>query len=151
MVKQKSEYQLSPMKKHFDKLIVKLLAREPTPPPNVGRLHILTWLFKKTDFPCGACNRIDDVQFMVLSTGVYRSCKFDGFTEKVEPVNDNGQEAILLEDKICSSDTEAMEVIKRYHQERIYCDPDASLNLPEYRPPRKAGRIRKPIVEEPSE
>jgi hypothetical protein len=145
MVKRKTEYTLSPMKKHFAQVIWTQLVREPSPDPrNTGRIHAMTWMFTQEDFPCGGCGRKDTIQFMVLSTGVYRSCKYDGFTERIEPVNyENGQEAILLEDKIVSSNDEALGIIKRYHQEKTYLDPDAPLNLPDYKLPRKAGRSPK--------
>lgn len=146
----KSEIVLSPMHKHFNELIVQTLAREQMGgnPTAMGKVHIMTWLFKKSNFPCGACNLSDNVQFMVLPTGVYRSCEYDGFTEKIDPINyENGQEATLLEDKICATDEEAMEVILRYNQQSIYCDPDSSLNLPEYKLPKRPRRTKKVVPE----
>lgn len=149
-MKTKTGIELSPMHKHFNELTVQTLTREQMGgnPTVMGRVHAMTWLFKKDSFPCGACHLSDNVQFMVLPTGVYRSCKYDGFTEKIDPINyENGQEATLLEDVICATDEEAMEIVLRYNQQSIYCDPDSSLNLPEYKLPKRPRRTKKVVPE----
>lgn len=138
MPETKEEYPASPMHRHLKEVVWYQLAREPSPTGREdGKLHRLKWLFETKDFPCGACHRADNVKFMVLPTGVYRSCESEGFTEKIEPIDEGefGSEATLLEDTICTNE-EALAVIKMYHQERIFLDPDTRVFLPEYRLPR---------------
>ena len=77
---------------------------------------------------------------MVLPTGVFRSCGIEGWTEKIQPnpeeeVDMPHYEAILLEDIVCNNH-QANEVVKTYHQERLYFDPVHTL-FPLYRLPRK--------------
>lgn len=141
--KDKEEYPLSPMHKHFRELVVYQLSREPSQSAREdGRVHRMKWLFQQQDFPCGACHTTEKVKFMVLPTGVYRSCDKEGFTEKVEAIDygEMASEAILLEDYICITNAEAIAVIKRYRQEKIYLDEESRIHLPEYKLPRKAGR-----------
>jgi hypothetical protein len=87
--------------------------------------------------PCGACHSSKAVKFMVLPTGVYRSCSNEGFTEKVEPI-DEGEFphfAILLEDKI-PTNKEAMDVIHMYKQEKIFMDQETGgIWFPEHKQP----------------
>lgn len=142
----KDEYTISPMHRHLKQVVWYQLARERTGSEGgnqeTGPVHRMKWLFQQKDFPCGACHRSDKVKFMVLPTGVYRSCENEGFTEKIEPVDEGEMhsEAILLEDFICKTNAEAVEVIKRYHQEKIYLDEDTHVFLPQYKVPRYAGR-----------
>lgn len=136
------EYPISPMHKHLDSVVWYQLAREGSPTGREdGKVHRLKWLFESRDFPCGACHRNDGVKFMVLPTGVYRSCSNEGFTEKIEPIDtgEMGSEATLLEDIICDN-TQAIEVIKMYRQEKIFLDPETRVFLPEYKLPRQYGR-----------
>jgi hypothetical protein len=144
--KEKEEYPISPMHRHLKQVVWYQLARERPMTEGgsqeSGPVHRMKWLFQQKDFPCGACHRSDHVKFMVLPTGVYRSCEQEGFTEKIEPIDEGEMhsEAILLEDHLCTTNTEALEVIKRYKQEKIYLDPDCHVFLPAYKLPRFAGR-----------
>jgi hypothetical protein len=144
--KEKEEYPISPMHRHLKQVVWYQLAREPT--GNVmgnqetGPVHRMKWLFQSKDFPCGACHRSDHVKFMVLPTGVYRSCENEGFTEKVEPIDEGEMhsEAILLEDLVLKTNQEAIDVIRRYKQEKIYLNEDSHIFLPQYKMPKFAGR-----------
>lgn len=138
--KEKDEYPISPMHRHLKEVVWYQLTRQKISMENqeVGPVHRLKWLFLQKDFPCGACKKSDKVKFMVLPTGVYRSCEEEGMTEKIDPI-DVGEmqcEAILLEDHLCTTNKEAVDVIKRYHQERIYLDAESHIFLPEYKLPR---------------
>jgi len=64
-----------------------------------GQWIVEKWLFTRKDYRCGVCGRADDVVFMRLPTGVYLSCTWCGFTEKVEPRDPDTREekAFLLE------------------------------------------------------
>lgn len=140
--KEKSEYPPSPMHRHLKQVVWYQLTREGSATGREdGKVHRLKWLFDSEDFPCGACHRTDMVKFMVLPTGVYRSCENEGFTEKIEPIDTGelGAEATLLEDVICTNE-EAIDVIKRYKQEKIFLDPETRIFLPEYKLPRPYGR-----------
>jgi hypothetical protein len=142
----KEEYKISPMHRHLTQVVWYQLARDMSPSgrdDNSGTLHRLKWLFKPEDFPCGACDKIDTIKFMVLPTGVYRTCSWEGFTEKTDPVEIEGQrhmEAILLEDIICTNE-QAIDVVKRYKQEKIY-DPRTGVFFPPYRIPSHVGKIK---------
>jgi hypothetical protein len=76
------------MHQHLDQVVWYQLVREPSDKPNTGKLHRQKWLFRAQDMPCGACHSSKAVKFMVLPTGVYRSCSNEGFTEKVEPIDE---------------------------------------------------------------
>ena len=54
-----------------------------------GQPYYEKWVFRRVDFPCGMCNRSDDVVFMRTRplNVVVRSCTFCGFTEIVLPIN----------------------------------------------------------------
>jgi hypothetical protein len=138
----KDEYPLTPMHKHFKEVVCMQLSREPQPAGQQnGKIHRMKWLFQPIDFPCGSCNSSDHVKFMILPTGVYRSCEYCNITEKVEAVNyENGQEAILLEDLILTDNRQAVEVIKRYGQEKLYLNEETRVFLPEHHPPRHPNR-----------
>lgn len=72
------------------------------------------WVFSQEDFPCGMCGKTSDVKFMSLPLGVYRTCDFDGFTEKVEPINpDTGEHNAYLAETHNISINEAWEVLAR--------------------------------------
>lgn len=146
MTDKTEEYPISPMHRHLKQVVWYQLARESSGPQGnqeTGPVHRMKWLFQAKDFPCGACHRSDHVKFMVLPTGVYRSCEHEGFTEKVEPIDEGEMqsEAILLEDVVLQKNEDAYAVIKRYHQEKMYLDPDAHIFLPQYKVPRHAGRL----------
>jgi hypothetical protein len=142
--KEKEEYPISPMHRHLKQVVWYQLAREPNPSgrnDNTGTLHRMKWLFKAEDFPCGACNKSETIKFMVLPTGVYRTCEWEGFTEKTDPV-DVGEmhlEATLLEDIVCTNE-QAIEVVKRYKQEKIFAG-EHPVFFPEYKLPTHAGKI----------
>ena len=125
------------MHKHLKQVVWYQLAREASERPNTGKLHRMKWLFRAEDMPCGACRKSNGVSFMVLPTGVYRSCENEGFTEKVDPI-DEGEfphNAILLEDVI-PSNKEAMDVLKMYNQIKIYMDQETGgIFFPEYKLP----------------
>jgi|GEM_PF-6312861 hypothetical protein len=132
-----TKYPISPMHQHLDQVVWYQLVREPSDKPNTGKLHRQKWLFRAQDMPCGACHSSKAVKFMVLPTGVYRSCSNEGFTEKVEPI-DEGEFphfAILLEDKI-PTNKEAMDVIHMYKQEKIFMDQETGgIWFPEHKQP----------------
>lgn len=140
------EYKISPMHRHLKEVVWYQLAREPTGAAmgnqETGPVHRMKWLFQAKDFPCGACHRSDNVKFMVLPTGVFRSCSNEGFTEKVEPIDEGEMhsEAILLEDVVLKTNAEAIEVIKRYKQEKIFLNEDSHIFLPQYKIPKFVGR-----------
>jgi hypothetical protein len=141
--KEKDEYPLSPMHKHFKEVVWVQLVREHSQSGGEdGPIHRMKWLFQQQDFPCDACHSSEKVKFMVLPTGVYRSCDNEGFTEKVEAIDygERGYEAILLENYVCVTNEEAIAVIRRYKQEKIYLDEESRIRLPEYKLPRKTGR-----------
>src|SRR5208337_3542258 len=131
--KKTEEYPISPMHRHLKQVVWMQLMRETSPYSlSDGKVHRMKWLFKPEDFPCGACGRFDLVDFMVLPTGVYRSCKVEGMTEKVDPIDEGEKhyEAVLLEDTILTDNQDAIDVIKRYKQERIFLDEDSKVELP---------------------
>jgi hypothetical protein len=140
----KDEYPISPMHRHLKEVVWYQLAREQSGEMSreSGKVHRLKWLFQQKDFPCGACRSIEKVKFMVLPTGVYRSCENEGMTEKIDPI-DEGElhsEAILLEDVVLTDNADAVAVIKRYHQEKIFLDEDSHISLPPYKLPKSAGK-----------
>lgn len=131
------------MHRHLKEVVWYQLAREQTPTGHEdGKLHRMKWLFLQKDFPCGACHRTDMVEFMVLPTGVYRSCRNEGFTEKIDPIDEGEMrsEAILLEDVILDKNEDAISVVKRYKQERIYLNEDTRVFFPPYKLPLHGGR-----------
>ena len=142
------EYKISPMHKHFKEVVWYQLAREQTGEGrrDSGKLHRLKWLFRQEDYPCGACRKTETVKFMVLPTGVYCSCEYEGMTERIDPIDEGElhREAVLLEDVILpdtrDGNREAVEVVKRYHQERMYLDEDSKIDFPAYKLPRTAGK-----------
>jgi hypothetical protein len=139
----KDEYPISPMHRHLKEVVWYQLVREQTSEGREsGKVHRMKWLFQQKDFPCGACKGIDKTKFMVLPTGVYRSCETEGFTEKIEAIDEGEMhsEAILLEDVVLTDNADAVAVIKRYHQEKIFLDEESHINLPPYKLPKSVGR-----------
>jgi hypothetical protein len=144
----KEKYPITPMHKHFKEVVWYQLAREPPTggrDDNSGVLHRMKWLFKAEDFPCGACSSSNKIKFMVLPTGVYRTCEEEGFTEKTDPVSIGPtlMEAVLLEDLICTNQ-QAIDVVKMYHQERIYVGDreNPPIFFPRYTVPTHAGKVK---------
>ena len=137
------------MHKHLKEVVWYQLMREPSATGRQdGRLHRMKWLFRAQDLPCGACHRIDKVKFMVLPTGVYRSCENEGFTEKIEPIDisEMRQEAILLEDIVCTNQ-QALDVVKMYKQEKLYLDPDTGgVFFPEYKLPSRGVQKEEDVI-----
>ena len=140
MTENNEKYPISPMHKQLTEAVWYELEREGSVSGREdGTLHRLKWLFRQKDFPCRNCGGTDSVSFMVLPTGVFRSCSIEGWTEKVQPnpeeeIDMTHYEAVLLEDIICNN-KQANDVVKRYHQERLYLDPVHTL-FPMYRLPR---------------
>ena len=96
--KRKKRYKVSPMGVNVKKCVEQIIIVR-------GRQVIYEkWLFQSQDFPCPVCGRPDDVRFMRHMLGVYRSCKFCNFSEKVEPRNIRGvAKAYQLESKVISA------------------------------------------------
>ena len=147
VIEKKSLKDASPMHRHLQEVIWYQLMQERTEAGiENGKVHRMKWLFTAKDFPCGnpACNRTETITFMVLPTGVYRSCSFEGFTEKIEPIDEGERhnEAQLLEDIVLGTDDNdmAVAVIKRYKQERIYLDQDSHISLPPYKLPTRGKK-----------
>jgi hypothetical protein len=111
---------VSPDSQHFEELVWETIIMRGNVP------YYQKWLFKKEDFPCGRCHTPQNVKFMSLPTGVYKTCTYCGFTEGVAPQDpDTGDDiAIIIEEKTVSID-EAWEVLKRHKS-----DPYAPPSLP---------------------
>jgi hypothetical protein len=151
MTNEKPLSDASPMHRHLPEVIWYQLMQERADGIENGKIHRMKWLFKAEDFPCGnpECRRTETIKFMVLPTGVYRSCSYEGFTEKIEPVDEGEMhcEAKLLEDIILTDNDDAVEVIKRYKQERIFLNEDSHISLPQYKLPKRAVRKSKKVEE----
>ena len=146
MPEKETQYEPSPMHQRLKEVVWYQLAREVTQiGMDNGTLHRLKWLFRPQEFPCGNvdCRQSDTITFMVLPTGVYRTCSNEGFTEKIQPIDEGEMhlEAILLEDIVCNNQ-QALDVVKMYHQERMYLDPDSRVLFSQYRIPKRG--VRKP-------
>ena len=126
--KQKNE--ISPDNKHFDELIWETVVVR-----NGQPIHQV-WRFERAYFPCGRCHLPDNIKFISLPTGAYKTCKYCGFTEDASPVNvDTGEErAEKLVDEVVSID-KAWEILRKHGQH-----PYAPLNLPPAKA--KRGRLR---------
>ena len=143
-----NEYKLSPMHKHLKEVVWYELEREASMTGREdGALHRMKWLFRQEDFPCPNCGGTETITFMVLPTGIYRSCSKEGWTERVTPNAEEEAgtphvEAILLEDVVCTNE-QALEVVKMYSQEKLYLDPDVHTLFPMYRLPKRGIRKSK--------
>lgn len=143
------KYEPSQMHKHLDEVVWEQLSRE-VPQDNFSIVHYQKWLFRKQDFPCGMqnCRSGDFVKFIVLPTGIYKTCGNCSFTERIDPVNDDGVEAVLLEDRKITdleNDPIIREVLTRYGQLNIYSG-ERPIQLPKTMYPRARVK-RKPPVE----
>jgi len=121
---------ISPDNEHLDELIWEtIIVRNGQPIRQV-------WKFEKAYFRCGRCKMPDNIKFISLPTGVYRTCKYCGFTEDAHPVNaDTGEErAEKLVDEVVSID-KAWEILRKHK-----AHPYAPLSLPHAKV--KRGRIR---------
>jgi len=119
---------ISPDNQHLDEIVWEtVIVRNGQPVHQV-------WKFEKAYFPCGRCKLPDNIKFISLPTGVYKTCKYCGFTEDASPVNiDSGEErAEKLVDEVVSIE-EAWAILTKHGQH-----PYAPLNLP----PAKAKRAR---------
>jgi hypothetical protein len=126
--KQKVLPPISPDDKHLDELIwERIIMRNGQP------VHQI-WRMERQYFPCGRCKMPDNIKFISLPTGAYKTCKYCGFTEDAQPVNTetNEERAELLSDKVVSVE-EAWEILKKHKSH-----PYAPLNLP----PAKVRRER---------
>lgn len=122
--------EISPDNIHLDELVWETIIMR-----NGQPIHQI-WLFTKTYFPCGRCHMPDNIKFMSLPTGVYKTCKYCGFTEDASITNiDTGEErAELLSDKIVPID-EAWAILRKHK-----AHPYHPLNLPALKV--KRGRIK---------
>lgn len=141
---QKKEYPPSPMHKHFDEVVWEEITVEGPQDNRVMRYR--KWLFTQENFHCGICHQAgENIQFMVLPTGVYMSCKDDGITQKVPSITED-EEAIMLENRIIGNE-EAIEVTKRNGTFDAYFvgvgGTDAKINIPETKIPRRQKKVRK--------
>jgi hypothetical protein len=110
MPDKKDEYKVSPQEVHLKFCVAeRVIVRNQQP-------IYEKWVYSLEAFPCGKCKRTEDVKFMSMPLGVYRTCDFDGFTEKVEPVNPDTKEhmAYLAETRQITV-AEAWEVLERNH------------------------------------
>lgn len=135
MPENKSEqFIVSPPKKHFDNVVAEFIVMKGDIPT------YQKWQFLKEDFPCGSCKITDGTRFMVLKTGVYRSCTLCGVTEKVLTIDYDTKEemARLIDEKRCSVE-EAWEILAKTGADRF---PPAGL------PKSKSSKARrKPKIE----
>src|SRR3972149_12242596 len=98
MSETKEKIVISPDDKHLDELIWEtVIVRNGQPVHQV-------WRFDKAYFPCGKCRMPDNIKFISLPTGAYRTCKYCGFTEDAYPINtETGEErAEKLTDEVIS-------------------------------------------------
>jgi hypothetical protein len=120
--------EISPDDKHLDVLIwERIIMRNGQP------VHQI-WKFERPYFPCGRCKLPDNIKFISLPTGAYKTCKYCGFTEDAAPVNTetNEERAELISDKVVSIE-EAWIILQKHKS-----TPYAPLNLP----PAKVRRER---------
>jgi len=135
--KPKQEYKITPQEIH-----VKFCVADRVVMRN-GQPVYEKWVYEQKNFPCGACNKIEDVKFMSLPLGVYRTCEFDGFTEKVDPVNaDTGEELAYLDERKVITIDEAWNVLERNKSTRF---PPQGLPKRSKRKNREAPKV--PTVE----
>lgn len=126
----KQKFEISPDDTHVDELIWEtIIVRNGQPVHQV-------WRFDKSYFPCGRCGLPDNIKFMSLPTGAYKTCKYCGFTEDAAPVNiDTGEErAEKLVDEVVSVE-EAWAILIKHKSH-----PYAPLALPPNKPSRRRLR-----------
>lgn len=126
MSEKPKEYKISPDDTHVDALVWEtVVVKNGTPFRQV-------WFFEKVYFPCGRCQLPDQIKFMSLPTGVYKSCKYCGFAEGVSTINSETGEhrAELLEEKQITIE-EAWALLQRHKSV-----PYAPRGLPTIKPQR---------------
>lgn len=136
----KEEYAPSPLHKHFNPLIWEEITTEG--PQENRSIRYRKWLFDGADFQCGFCgNSGENIQFMALATGVFISCKDDGYTQKIPSIGEDGKEARMLENRIIDQE-EMREVLERNGMFRTYFK-DNPINIPDTKFPTKNRRTKK--------
>jgi len=127
---QKQKFEITPDEKHVDSLVWETIIMRHGQP-----IHQV-WRFDKAYFPCGRCKRPDNIQFISLPTGAYKTCKYCGFTEDAAPINIDTKEerAEKLVDEVVSIE-EAWRILQKHKSH-----PYAPLSLPASKP--KRNRMR---------
>jgi predicted RNA-binding Zn-ribbon protein involved in translation (DUF1610 family) len=108
MSEKPKEYKVSPMEVH-----VKFCVDERVVSIN-NQLTYQKWVYEQSDFPCPQCGKTTDVLFMRLPLGVFRTCSWDGFTERITPTHsETGEQIAYLAEQRVISTEEAWEVMER--------------------------------------
>jgi hypothetical protein len=102
-------------------------------------LHYQKWVYEQAMYPCPMCHRTDDVLFMRMPLGMVRTCAYDGFTERIEPMDVETKDyiAYLAEERTITVD-EAWKILEKNKQTK----PPF---IPVWMPPRRRGKRAPPV------
>lgn len=112
----KRKFKVTPQRKHVANCVHEMVV------VRNGQIIYEKWLFRKSDYPCGSCDTVENTVFMRTAplNIVIRSCTHCGVTEAVGPRKQNGDaQAYPLETRVIDVG-EARRVLKRNGQKAKY-------------------------------
>lgn len=130
-VPKKKQYPISPYGVHVKRCIALTVGWN----PSTQQAIIQKWLFKPEDFQCPRCKSGEDIVFMRQSLGVYKTCKYCGYTERVyaqEPVTGKQKAQTIGEPRIIGGQENIRRILLKY-----------KMNPPSNFPPKRAKGRRK--------